>query len=85
MLSQLVLAIIQVFQIINWYTISSLLIIVVLWLMTFLIFVPLHQSIDNSAPVEGVYDKLVSKNWMRTILWSFLFFMSLINIVYEFQ
>lgn len=85
MLSQLVLVVIQLFETINWYTIVSLLIIVALWLLTFLIFVPLHQSIDNSTPVEDVCDKLVSKNWMRTILWSSLFFCSLINVVGNFE
>jgi hypothetical protein len=81
MLSQLILALIQVFQLINWYTITSLLIIAALWLLTFLIFVPLHQSIDANTPVKNVCDILVRKNWIRTILWTSLFLISLLHIL----
>lgn len=81
MLSQLILALIQVFQLINWYTVTSLLIIAALWLLTFLIFVPLHQSIDANTPVKNVCDILVRKNWIRTILWTSLFLVSLLHIL----
>lgn len=78
MFSQLILACIQLWQFQNWYTILSILVIITLWLLTFLIFVPLHQSIDNNKPVDNVCYKLVSKNWVRTILWSSLFIISVI-------
>lgn len=76
---QLLLAGIQLWQFQNWYTICSILIIITLWLLTFLIFVPLHQSIDNDTPVDNVCNKLVTKNWMRNVLWSLLFIISLIH------
>jgi hypothetical protein len=77
-LSQFTLACIQLWRLQNWYTILSMLIIISLWLLTFSIFVPLHQSIDNNSPVDKVCQKLVQKNWMRTVLWSALFVISLI-------
>ncbi len=81
MFSQLVLAVIQLWQIQNEFTILSAVIIATLWLQTFLIFVPLHQSIDNNTPVENVCIKLVTKNWMRTILWTLLFLISLVHYI----
>ena len=77
MFSQLILASIQLWQTQNLYTILSGLIIVTLWLQTFLIFVPLHQSIDNNNSKANVCSQLVTKNWMRTLLWTLLFFISL--------
>jgi hypothetical protein len=84
MFSQLILAAIQLWQIQNWYTIISAIFIIVLWLQTFLIFVPLHQSIDHNTPVENVCRKLTVKNWMRTILWSLLFLISLLYYTLKF-
>lgn len=81
MLSQLALAVIQLWHFQNWYTVSSILIIASLWILTFSIFVPLHQSIDNTIPAPDVCHKLVSKNWMRTVLWSLLFGISLLHIL----
>lgn len=78
MISQLVVSIIQIFQIQNWYTVLSMLIIVALWVLTFVIFVPLHFSIDNNKPIENAAAKLVSKNWIRTVLWTILFMISFI-------
>lgn len=78
MFSQLILAAIQLWQIQTWYTIVSAVLIAILWLQTFVIFVPLHQSIDMNRPIENVCNKLVNKNWMRTILWTLLFFISLL-------
>jgi DMSO reductase anchor subunit len=82
MFSQLVVAIIQLFQAQNWYTILSMAIIFSLWLMTFKIFVPLHFSIDNNKPIENACSKLVTKNWLRTSLWTILLVISIIYIVY---
>ncbi len=81
MFSQLILAGIQLWQIQNWYTIISGIIISILWLQTFLIFVPLHQSIDNNVPVENVCKKLIIKNWMRTFFWTLLFLISMLYYI----
>ena len=77
MTAQLVLTLIQLFQYQNWYSVISIIIIVILWLVTFKIFVPLHMSIDDGNPMENICNKLVRKNWLRTFLWSLLFFISL--------
>ncbi|PWH85217.1 hypothetical protein DIT68_09765 [Brumimicrobium oceani] len=78
MLSQISIALLQLIQAQNWYTISSSVIIVVLWLTTFKIFVPLHFSIHNNKPIEKACEKLGTKNWMRTALWTILIILSVI-------
>lgn len=81
MMSQLILGLIQVWMSQNGYTLVSMVIIITLWLLTFLVFVPLHQSIDADQPIENVCEKLVTKNWIRTVLWTLLFVMSVVYII----
>ncbi|WP_299523846.1 hypothetical protein [Winogradskyella sp.] len=78
MFSQLAFGIFHLWQIRDWYTIISLLLILILWILTFRVFVPLHFSIDGNNPVENVCKKLVTKNWARTALWTLLFLITLI-------
>ena len=77
MVTQLILSVFHLFEVLNWYSIVSFAIILMLWALTFLIFVPLHVSIDKGNPAEIVCINLVQKNWVRTCLWSLLFFISL--------
>jgi hypothetical protein len=80
MLSQLMLSIIQILVEINLYTVISLIIIISLWLLTFLIFVPLHQRIDRAEASDQPCRELVRLNWMRTALWTSLFLWSLFHL-----
>jgi len=81
MLMQLIISSVQAFEIINVYTISSLIIIALLWLSTFLIFVPLHHRISTNNFDSKTLEALVLKNWIRVFLWSILFTYS----IFEFQ
>ncbi len=81
MVSQLIISVIQVLNGLNLYTITSLFIIVILWLLTFLVFVPLHQKIDQNKFGSSTTVSLVNLNWFRTALWSLLFFLSLLNYI----
>lgn len=78
MMGQLILGVIQLWMLQNWYTLLSMMMIIALWLLTFLVFVPLHQSIDADQPIENVCEKLVTKNWVRTLLWTLLFIVSVV-------
>lgn len=78
MFAQLILACVHIYQSQDWYTISSLLIVIGLWLLTFIIFVPLHQRIDNNKFTDETCSSLVYRNWLRTLLWSLLFILTLI-------
>ncbi|WP_299211793.1 hypothetical protein [uncultured Dokdonia sp.] len=85
MFSQLILGVIQLWMSQNWYTLVSMGIIMTLWLLTFLVFVPLHQSIDTKKSVARVCEKLVVGNWMRTVLWTLLFIASLIYQIMNYR
>ncbi|NBC59101.1 MAG: hypothetical protein GVY05_12570 [Bacteroidetes bacterium] len=78
MLSQIVISIILLL-ISNWasyYIIDSLL-VVLTWVLTFVIFVPLHQNIDKSQEASASVSQLIKNNWLRTILWSLIALLSI--------
>ena len=62
----------------SWYTLSSACIILALWLITFLFFIPLHNQISNQTHSEKTLAQLVTYNWVRTVLWTALFLISLL-------
>lgn len=82
MLSQLLLSGIQLWKAITWYSGSSFLIVILLWVSTFLQFVPLHNKIANDNFNEQILGQLVKKNWLRTILWMSLFLISVVYLAY---
>ena len=45
-------------------------IVILLWLSTMLISVPLHNQLSRNDLDKKVVDKLVSTNWIRTFLWT---------------
>jgi hypothetical protein len=60
----------------NLYTFASLGLVVLVWGVTFLQFVPIHSSISRGDTSEELLTTLVSRNWVRTILWTLLFITS---------
>jgi len=50
-------------------TISSLTLVILIWLSTFLIHVPVHNRLRSGYDKKDV-ERLVSSNWIRTFLWS---------------
>jgi len=59
--------------------ITKLVLIIAIWVLTFLIFVPLHHHIDRQENPQRFLDSLVNKNWMRTVLWNVVFVLSLLQ------
>lgn len=59
--------------------IVACLLILALWAITFLIFVPYHRRINRGQDDEILLKRLVSRNWIRTALWTAVF---LLNLVY---
>ncbi len=78
MLAQLGLSLYQISMVVTLYTMASLLIISIIWLVTFLLFVPIHNAISKGTSNEEMVGSLVRKNWLRTVLWTILFVMSVI-------
>jgi hypothetical protein len=56
-----------------------LILIVINWGVTFFIAVPLHAKIDKDLDTSEVREKLVRINWLRTVAWTLIFIISLIE------
>lgn len=59
----------------------SLLMIVLLWLSTFLQFVPRHLAISKGNITTPLLNELVQKNWIRTLGWSLVFMLQLFEVI----
>ena len=81
MVGQFITAVILLFNDLSIFTLGSFLIIVSLWIITILIFVPLHNKISTDPVNRPIINKLVRLNWIRTILWSGLFISSLLHFL----
>ena len=78
MVGQLGISIYQLILEINLYTVLSLIIILIIWLSTFLQFIPIHAKISKGKVSEKLLISLVKKNWIRTFLWTALFLYSML-------
>ena len=58
----------------NWLILS---LVVGTWLVTFIVFVPLHNKISLNQDIVQTLANLVSYNWIRTVLWSLIFLLGL--------
>ena len=73
MLGQLVLAILSVMKdssVLEWLAIAFIL---VCWILTFFVSVPLHRKIEQNDITQETLQRLIITNWPRTILWSLIF------------
>lgn len=72
MLIELITSFVLFYQNINSYNhifTINLLIVILIWISTFLIQVPLHNTLSYSKN-ENILNRLIFSNWIRTILWS---------------
>ena len=77
MFAQLGIAIWQLWLSPEFYPISSLILVLIAWLLTFLQAVPLHGKIATGESVMLAAAKLVKVNWWRTLVWTVIFLLSL--------
>mgnify|MGYP000014267018 CR=1 FL=1 len=56
------------------------LLVLLLWGSTFTHFAPLHQRISNGSFDSSMLDKLEKRNWIRTVLWTLIFILGIIQI-----
>ena len=72
MLVQLILSVIQMIKTRSTYTYMSLLLVIFLWMLTFLKFTPIHRQISKGIAKQTLLKKLIRYNWIRTIGWTFV-------------
>lgn len=82
MFGQLIIAAIRIYFMQNSVTICNLFLIILVWILTFAQFVPLHQKITNEDFNKETVQQLVSRNWVRTVLWNCIFIWGLWNLYY---
>jgi len=60
-------------------SVAVLLFVISTWIVTFFMAVPLHQQIDTSVDSYPFRAQLVRVNWIRTIAWTCIWIISLLN------
>ncbi len=81
MLGQLILAVLEMFTEFSVLKMFNLGLVVMVWLLTFLQFVPIHLKISTHIITDLLLQKLVHLNWSRTILWTLVFMISCVSIL----
>ena len=81
MLLQLGITAYQIIIEFSLFNVMSLVIISTVWIVTFLLFVPIHNKISKGIVNKEMLVSLVTKNWLRTTLWTLLF---VLNIIIDF-
>ncbi|NRA94414.1 MAG: hypothetical protein HRU26_17410 [Psychroserpens sp.] len=61
------------------FEITGSLIVLLMWIITFSTFVPLHNAITSGNYNQQTLDQLIKFNWIRTVFWSGLFSISIWN------
>lgn len=79
MLGQLALGFWSVYENLNWGTGFRLGLILAIWMVTFSHFVPAHQKIGAGINSKDNIHFIGKFNWIRTLLWSFLFLSNFIG------
>jgi uncharacterized protein YacL len=73
MFGQLITASMQWFNTPSAETLISVLLVISVWILTFIQFVPLHKKIAANKATPALLQRLVGRNWWRTILWTVIF------------
>ncbi len=79
MFGQLILACIMVYQKRTAYTSGSFILVLLAWILTFVIFMPLHNQISSGTYTNETLESLVTQNWLRTGVWNLLFIWGVFN------
>ncbi len=79
MMAQLVLSFLLTVNNPRIISISVLLLVLGTWITTFLFFVPVHRLIDQGRAQMRDLNVLVAKNWMRTLGWTLIFLLNLLD------
>ncbi|MEL6987601.1 MAG: hypothetical protein AAGK97_07190 [Bacteroidota bacterium] len=53
--------------------------VLITWIITFLLAIPLHNDLDRLSNTIDQRKKLISVHWMRTGVWTIIFIISLLN------
>ena len=77
MLGQAALVLIQWVLAASWPVIASAVLLVLVWLNTFLQAVPTHTLLSRGENIPRHVEHLIKVNWIRTLLWTVVFILGL--------
>lgn len=80
MLGQLIITIIFLIDRSSLYDVFLSLLVLAVWLITFLYFVPAHQKISDGGHSEALLRQMLRINWWRTAIWSSIFLISFLEL-----
>ena len=81
MFGQLILVLARIYFAFSYTVLAVLILILTVWAITFLQFVPLHTRIANNRYTSKTLEELVQFNWVRTVLWTLVFCADLALII----
>ncbi|WP_034059232.1 hypothetical protein [Lacinutrix jangbogonensis] len=61
-------------------SIIHLVLVCLTWISTVLLFIPLHNRISNKTITDNTLRDLLILNWLRVIIWSIIFIISVLNL-----
>ncbi len=79
MLGQLILHSYTMLRLVDVYGVITLLLLLVIWYITFFVAIPLHGRIDSEMETQSIRNRLVRINWYRTLGWTIIFILNLIT------
>ena len=77
MVGQLITSSMLAYLEISTLNLTKLALVLTNWVLTFVVFVPLHQKLEHIAEPLQLTKALIVKNWLRTIIWSLIFLLTL--------
>lgn len=73
MLAQLGISLLYIYTEIDLANAFHLALVISVWIITFGIFIPIHDKIQKGLGEDAMLKKLVELNWIRTVIWSIIF------------
>lgn len=80
MITQVALHILRTYDSFSLINLLILILVMSTWAVTFIVFVPLHNKVSSGQELVQVLANLVAYNWIRTVLWSLIFFAGLFTV-----
>ena len=77
MVGQLITSSMLAYLEISVLNLTKLALILINWVLTFVVFVPLHQKLEHIGEPLQLTKALIIKNWPRTFIWSLIFLLTL--------
>lgn len=83
MVGQLILTMIYLLDRTSLHDIAVSLLVLAVWLITFLYFVPSHRKIDEGNHNETLLRQMLRINWWRTTIWIVIFLMNFLEVTMD--